>query len=42
MDFTRAYFDAAKQVIDQLDQQRVEEIVKLLAQTRAEGGRLFC
>ena len=41
MDFTRAYFDAARQVIDQLDQQRVEEIVKLLAQTRAEGGRLF-
>jgi len=41
MDFTRAYFDAARQVIDQLDQQRVEEIVKLLAQTRADGGRLF-
>ena len=41
MDFTRAYFDAAKQVIDQLDQQKVDEIVKLLAQTRAEGGRLF-
>ncbi len=41
MDFTRAYFDAARQVIDQLDQQKVDEIVKLLAQTRAEGGRLF-
>lgn len=41
MDFTRAYFDAARQVIDQLDQQKVDEIIKLLARTRAEGGRLF-
>lgn len=41
MNFTRAYFDAAKEVIDQLDQHKVDEIVKLLIQTRAEGGRLF-
>jgi len=41
MDFTHAYFDAAKEVIDRLDQQKVNEIVKLLVQTRAEGGRLF-
>lgn len=41
MDFTRAYFEAAREVIDRLDQQKVDEIVKLLIQTRAEGGRLF-
>ena len=41
MDFTHAYFDAAKEVIDRLDQQKVNEIVKLLVQTRAENGRLF-
>jgi D-sedoheptulose 7-phosphate isomerase len=41
MDFTRAYFSAAKEVIDLLDIAVIENLVKLLAQTREDGGRLF-
>lgn len=41
MDFTRAYFDAAKEVIDRIDQQRVNDLVTLLLRTREADGRLF-
>jgi D-sedoheptulose 7-phosphate isomerase len=41
MDFTRAYFSAAKEVIDRMDISAIDNLVKLLAQTRENGGRLF-
>jgi D-sedoheptulose 7-phosphate isomerase len=41
MDFTRAYFDAAKEVIDRIDQQKVNDLVTLLLRTREADGRLF-
>jgi D-sedoheptulose 7-phosphate isomerase len=41
MDFTRAYFSAAKEVIDRMDIAAIDNLVKLLAQTRENGGRLF-
>ncbi len=41
MDFTRAYFSAAKEVIDRIDITAIDNLVKLLAQTRENGGRLF-
>jgi D-sedoheptulose 7-phosphate isomerase len=41
MDFTRAYFSAAKEVIDRMDIAAIDNLVKLLAQTREDGGRLF-
>jgi len=41
MDFTRAYFSAAKEVIDRLDTAVIDELITLLAQTREDGGRLF-
>jgi len=41
MDFTRAYFSAAKEVIDRMDISAIDNLVKLLSQTREDGGRLF-
>lgn len=41
MDYIRAYFDAAKQVIDRIDTDAIEGLVRLLVQTREAGGRLF-
>jgi D-sedoheptulose 7-phosphate isomerase len=41
MDFTRAYFDAAKAVIDQIDTTKIDKLVTLLVHTREAGGRLF-
>jgi D-sedoheptulose 7-phosphate isomerase len=39
--FTDQYLDEARQVIDGLDREAIENAVELLAQLRAEGGRLF-
>jgi D-sedoheptulose 7-phosphate isomerase len=41
MDFTHEYFSAAKEVIDRLDTSVIDDLVKLLAKTREDGGRLF-
>lgn len=41
MDFTRAYFSAAKEVINRMDISAIDNLVKLLVQTRKNGGRLF-
>jgi D-sedoheptulose 7-phosphate isomerase len=41
MDFTHEYFSAAKEVIDRLDISAIDNLVKLLAKTREDGGRLF-
>ena len=40
-DFTRDYLKSAIQVIEQLDKEKIEKLVDLLAETRASGGRLF-
>ena len=41
MDFTSAYLEAAKEVIERLDAGMIDKIVALLARTREKGGRLF-
>jgi D-sedoheptulose 7-phosphate isomerase len=41
MSFTRQYLTEAGQIIQQLDVQAVDQAVKLLAETRSVGGRLF-
>jgi len=41
MSFTEQFLTEAKQVIDGLDRGAIDKMVKLLAATRAQGGRLF-
>ncbi len=41
MSFARTFLDEAKDVIDRLDTDAIERAVRLLADTRAGGGRLF-
>jgi D-sedoheptulose 7-phosphate isomerase len=41
MNFTEQYLSEASQVIQRMDQKAIDEVVELLADTRARGGRLF-
>jgi D-sedoheptulose 7-phosphate isomerase len=41
MSFSRQYLAEAKDIIDRLDLEAVEQVVRLLAQTHSAGGRLF-
>ncbi len=41
MDFTHAYLDKAREVLDRLDSAEIERMADLLAQSRDAGGRLF-
>lgn len=41
MNFTRQFLLEAKKIIDQLDVQKIEHVVSLLAQLRENNGRLF-
>jgi D-sedoheptulose 7-phosphate isomerase len=40
-DFTRAYLDAASEIINQIDSQAIDKLVTLLIKTRSAEGRLF-
>jgi len=41
MSFARQFLNEAKEIVDRLDQDRIERMAELLAATRAGGGRLF-
>jgi D-sedoheptulose 7-phosphate isomerase len=41
MSFTQQYLPEATQIIQQLDMHAIDRVVALLAETRAQGGRLF-
>jgi D-sedoheptulose 7-phosphate isomerase len=41
MSFARAHLQEAKTIIDRLDVEVIEQMVKFLAQAREKGGRLF-
>jgi len=41
MTFIQQYLAEAKEIIDLLDQQAIEAVARILADTRASGGRLF-
>jgi len=41
MSFAEQYFSEAKHILDKLDVESVERMARLLAGTRARGGRLF-
>jgi len=41
MHFTQQYLAEAGQIMQQLDTRAIEQVVALLAETRARGGRLF-
>jgi len=41
MSFTQQYLSEARQIVQQLDTQAIDQVVTLLAETRAHGGRLF-
>ena len=41
MTFSTSFLSEARQVIDRLDAGEIERVVELLAETRAQGGRLF-
>jgi D-sedoheptulose 7-phosphate isomerase len=41
MSFTQQYLTEATQIIQQLDMHAIDRVVALLAETRAQGGRLF-
>jgi D-sedoheptulose 7-phosphate isomerase len=41
MNFTQQYLSEAGQIIQQLDTHAIDQVVALLAETRAHGGRLF-
>jgi D-sedoheptulose 7-phosphate isomerase len=41
MSFSRQYLSEAREIIDQLNTEAVERIVRLLVDTRRAGGRLF-
>jgi D-sedoheptulose 7-phosphate isomerase len=41
MSFTQQYLSEATQIVQQLDTQAIDQVVTLLAETRAHGGRLF-
>ena len=41
MHFTQQYLSEAGQIVQQLDMRAIDQVVALLAETRARGGRLF-
>lgn len=41
MDYIKHYLNEVKKVVDLIDQNDIQSIVKLLIKTREEGGRLF-
>jgi D-sedoheptulose 7-phosphate isomerase len=41
MSFTQQYLSEVRQIVQQLDTQTIDQVVTLLAETRAHGGRLF-
>jgi D-sedoheptulose 7-phosphate isomerase len=41
MRFTQQYLSEARQIVQQLNMQAIDQVVTLLAETRAHGGRLF-
>jgi D-sedoheptulose 7-phosphate isomerase len=41
MQYVRQYLNEARQILEDLDHKAIEQMVDLLAQTRARGGRLF-
>jgi D-sedoheptulose 7-phosphate isomerase len=41
MNFTQQYLAEAGQILERLDQKAIDQVVALLADTRARGGRLF-
>jgi D-sedoheptulose 7-phosphate isomerase len=41
MSFSEQYLSESKEIIDRLDLDAVEDVIRLLAQTRSSGGRLF-
>ena len=41
MSFTAQYLSEASRIIEQLDTKAIDQVVELLAETRARGGRLF-
>lgn len=41
MNFTQQYICEARQILDELDVDRIEKMIELLADTRAAGGRLI-
>jgi len=41
MSFAGQYLSEAKEIIDRLDLHAVEDVIRLLVQTRSSGGRLF-
>jgi D-sedoheptulose 7-phosphate isomerase len=41
MTYTTQYFDEAKQILNQIDQDVIEKIVDLMVELRQNGGRLF-
>jgi hypothetical protein len=41
MSFSRQYLSEAHQILGQLDVDAIDQIVKLLVETRSGGGRLF-
>ena len=41
MTYTEKHLNEARQIIESIDAQAIEGMVKLLAQVRADGGRLF-
>jgi D-sedoheptulose 7-phosphate isomerase len=40
-DYTRSYYDEVSQVARGIDQEQVDKMIHVLAETRARGGRLF-
>ena len=40
-DYTRSYYDEVSQVVRGIDQEQVDKMIDILADTRARGGRLF-
>ena len=40
-DYTRSYYDEVSQVARGIDQEQVDKMIHILAETRARGGRLF-
>lgn len=41
MNYINEYLDQAKQIVNQLDKNAIEKMVKVLLETRQSGGRLF-
>ncbi len=41
MDYIRRYLQEAGQILNSIDQQRIEQMIEILLGVRAQGGRLF-